>query len=288
VIDVRGFWSSYDGRSSIDLGDDFAVQRFSYRGLDANGAPLPYASEDTHQSIEGSVRALAAHVDALHRSSGQPVRIVASSEGTVIARVLVATTPTPPVSDLLMLSPLVWPNRASFPPPGADGWGFGTGYGLRALGWLVTALSDIQVGADLPFVRSMLNHPGALEFGVMCPQPGLRERAIVPVAEAVAGVLPEPHQLPVRVVGGFHGTVVGPVEVRDELMDMLHGEEPERSEGFWAWVNRVVGGSAAAWRTPPVALVDGSTGPEGRDRDHCVRAQAALTHWANSIMHDHR
>ena len=260
------------------------MQRFSYRGLDENGAPRPYTSEDTHQPIETSVRALAAHVEAMHEASGQPVRIVASSEGTVIARVFVATTPAPPVSDLLMLSPLVWPNRTSYPPLGNEGWGFGTGYGLRALGWLVSSLSDIDVGADSPFVRSMLDHADALEFGVMCPQPGVRERAIVPVAEAVAGVLPEPRHLPVRVVGGFHGAVVGPAEVRDELVDMVHGEEPGDSSGFWAWVNRVVGGSAAAWQTPPVSLVDGSTDPDGRDRDRCGRAQRALTSWANSIV----
>jgi hypothetical protein len=284
VIDVRGFSSSYDGRSTLDLGPDYDVERFSYRGMDAEGRPLPYTAIDTQQSVESSVQRLSAQVEALHRASGEPVRIVATSEGTVIARVFIASTPTPPVSDVLMLSPLAWPDRVTYPPEGEAGWGLATGYGLRALGWLVTSLSDFRVDPDLPFVRSMLDHRDALEFGLMCPQPGVRERAIVPVAEAMSGIQPGSGDLPVRVVGGFHGTAVSPGEVSGELTAMLHGSQDGGSSGLWHWVNQAVGASAAAWQTPPLALVDGASPFGAGDDEPCQPSQAALTEWANSIL----
>ncbi|MEV6817019.1 hypothetical protein, partial [Micromonospora sp. NPDC051296] len=126
VILLAGHNSGYDGRPAVDPN----VERFSYNGLDSAGRPLPYRSETTHRSLESSAQLLATQVEAVHRRTGRPIALIGESEGAMVARTYLRN-PKPPVTALVMLSPLVRTGRAYYPPPSAD-----SGYGV-ATGWLL-------------------------------------------------------------------------------------------------------------------------------------------------------
>src|SRR5205807_1922998 len=70
---------------------------------------------------------------AFHDATGRPISIVAESEGALVAKTFLTTTPSAPVDQLIMLSPLVQPGRVYYPPAGHEGWGVATGAGLSGL-----------------------------------------------------------------------------------------------------------------------------------------------------------
>src|SRR6266542_4271786 len=63
VLLVTGFGGHWDGAARRWLPSDFDVRRFSYRGQDPSGRPLPYDSPDTHHPLPDLVRAMAAQVE---------------------------------------------------------------------------------------------------------------------------------------------------------------------------------------------------------------------------------
>jgi len=69
---------------------------------------------------------LRTQVDAFHAATGQPVSIVAESEGSVVALAYLAPAPDAPVRNLVVLSPLLAPD-ASFTRRSAPGWGVAAG-----------------------------------------------------------------------------------------------------------------------------------------------------------------
>ena len=120
VIFLEGHGSAYDGEPAADPN----VQPFSYRGLDPQDRPLPYAARDTYRSIASSVALLAKQVELLHRRTGRPVALIGQSEGAMVARTYLADRPHPAVDILAMFSPLINAGRSYYPPhpTGAGGW----------------------------------------------------------------------------------------------------------------------------------------------------------------------
>lgn len=106
--------------------------RFSYRGSDAHGQPLPYTAEDTHRSLVERAMLLAAQVDKVHRRTGKPIALVGESEGSLVARYYLSHSSHPEVDTAILTSPIVRAGRTYYPPPQArEGWGIGTGWLLR-------------------------------------------------------------------------------------------------------------------------------------------------------------
>ena len=115
---VVGGW----GSSCCDAGDGLRaalpgvmVRQFSYRGLGANGKPLPSgsAADDLPLPVLGD--RLASQVEALHAVSRQPVDIVAESEGTLGVYAMLDRHPGLPVGAIVLLSPIVEPGSARLP-----------------------------------------------------------------------------------------------------------------------------------------------------------------------------
>jgi alpha-beta hydrolase superfamily lysophospholipase len=134
VLVVNGYGSTFDGTHVPVVPGPFAEQQFSYRGLAADGTPLPYGSRDTVKSLAELDRMIDAQVTMLARTSGRPVDIVAESEGALVAKTALLARPRLPVDALVLASPLLRPGQTSYPQPGAAGWGVAAGEFMTLLG----------------------------------------------------------------------------------------------------------------------------------------------------------
>jgi hypothetical protein len=279
VLLVTGFGGGWDGVPRRWLDGDFDVRRFSYRGQDAGGRPLPYSSEDTHHPLPELVRTMGAQLGVLYRQTHQRVAIVAESEGALVAKTYLAANPDAPVGELVMLSPLVQPARVWYPGEGDQGWGLAAGWELRELSDLFHDLSGADLSADMPVVRSLLDHGPALRDLLACPLPATHQLALFPLADAVATPHPSEIGIPSGVVPAFHGGLLAESSVREVVARYLDdGTVPAPT--IWPVAQQILRASAAAWQVPelPLTLNSRWSGPAGRSPS-CQAMSAALRQW---------
>jgi hypothetical protein len=279
VLLVSGLGGHWDGVPRRWLPGDLEVRRYSYAGQDAAGHPRPYVSSDTHQPLPNLVAAMGAQVDALHRQSGKPVAIVAESEGALVAKTYLAARPRAPVDELVMLSPLVQPARVWYPSAGSQGWGLAGGWELREIGALFRDVSGANVSADMPVVRSLLNHGPAIRDLLACPLPKTRQLAMFPLADAVATPHPSEIGIPSEVVPAFHGGLLADQRIRSMVSGYLQTGTVSAGP-FWPVANKVLRASAAAWQVPelPLTLNPAWSGPSGRSPS-CQAMATSLQEW---------
>lgn len=279
VLLVSGFGGHWDGASRRWLPGDLDERRFSYRGQDTTGRPLAYSAPDTHHPLPELVRAMGAQVEAFHRQSGREVAIVAESEGALVAKTYLAATPEAPVDELVMLSPLVQPARVWYPSRGEEGWGVASGWELRELGGLFRDLSGADLSADMPVVRSMMDHGPAVRDLLACPLPGTRQLALFPLADAVATPHPSEIGIPSEVVPAFHGGLLADDRIRQAVSRYLERGTLEPAT-VWPVAQQILRASAAAWQVPelPLTLNPGWSGPGGRSPS-CDAMAASLREW---------
>jgi hypothetical protein len=279
VLVVSGFGGHWDGVQRSWLPGDLDERRFSYRGEDRHGRALPYASEDTHLPLPRLVDAMRAQVDSFSRQTGQRVAIVAESEGALVAKTYLAADPDAPVDELVMLSPLVQPARVFYPSDGEQGWGLASGWELRELGGLFHDLSGANVSADMPVVRTMIDHGPAVRGLLACPLPRTRQLALFPLADAVATPHPSQIGIPSEVVPAFHGGLLGNNGIRQAVAGYLeHGRVAPAT--FWPVAQEILRASAAAWQVPelPLTVNPAWSGPSGRSPS-CDAMAASLREW---------
>ena len=278
VLMVAGFGTSWDGRRRDVLGPGFVTERFSYRGLGAGGAPLPYQRDDTLRPIDETVHLLARQVDRLHRAANRPVAVVAESEGALVAGAYVLGLRPSAVDDLVLLSPLVEPGRVYYPPRGESGWGVAGGWLLRLLARSVKALSGVDLSPDSPLLRSLTDHAPALRAAMGCTPALVRQVVVFPLADAVAA---PPGRLgdDVVVVPAFHGGLLEDGSVGDALRRLVAGARPATPPG-WSLVERLTRAASAAWQVPglPVGLNRAWTAG-GRSAHGCPAAARELARW---------
>lgn len=267
VLAASGFDSSWDGHAPTTTAAPprLVVTRFSYAGLDAHDRPRPYQPQDTHASLGHLLTVMDAQVHAIATRTGAPVRLLATSEGSLLARSYVQVFPNAPVSDLVMVSPLVEPGRVYYPPGGAEGWGVAARAEMHALGVMIGAISGVDVNPDMPFLRSVVDHAPALRRGLLCPAPHARVVAFLPTASDVSvPPLGDGPRVPVRVVSGFHG-----VGLAQALQYLASGRMPSAPAGLHT-LNRLLRAGATAWMVPelPTALNPAWHAPVF-DKRHC-------------------
>jgi hypothetical protein len=279
VLLVSGLGGEWDGVPGRWLPGDLDERRFSYKGQDPSGRPLPYSAADTHHPLPELVRAMRAQVEAFHRQSGQRVAIVAESEGALVAKTYLAATPGAPVDELVMLSPLVQPARVWYPIRGEQGWGLASGWELRELGGLFRDLSGADLSADMPVVRSLLDHGPAVRDLLACPIQGTRQLALFPLADAVATPHPSKIGIPSEVLPAFHGGLLADEGARQAVSTYLvHGTVEATT--VWPVAQQILRASAAAWQVPelPLTINQGWSGPSGRSPS-CDAMAVSLREW---------
>jgi len=279
VLIVSGFGTHWQGDGRRWLPGPFDERRFSYRGMGADGRPAPYDEGDTHRSLPDLVRTMQAQVDAFHRATGRSVDIVAESEGSLVAKTYLAATPSAPVSDLVMLSPLVRPARVYYPPGGQEGWGVAAGLELSGLTAGLRVISPIDMTPDTPLLRSIADNAPTVRELLTCPLPGVHQTALFPLADAVASPHPSEIGISATVVPAFHGGLLGSGAVHKTIAVILAGGAVPHSE-MWSAAEDVLRVTSSAWQVPPLLLtLNPAWGhPPGRSPS-CASMASVLHQW---------
>jgi hypothetical protein len=253
VLVATGFNSEWDGTASRPLAPDLVPARFSYRGLGADGRPLPYAADSTHRSLRALIRTMRAQVDALHDRTGRPVSLVAESEGSIVAAAMLAVHPRAPVGTLVLLSPLVHPGRVYYPPEDKDGWGVVTGWALRGITEVVDGVSSIDLPADAPLLRSIDANAAVLRNLLACASGHRTELVVMPVTAALGAPNPPDIGAPVIVVPAVHGGLLSNPTARAAVVGAIRGRHPAR-DATWAGVEGALRLVAAPWQVPELPI----------------------------------
>jgi hypothetical protein len=196
---------------------------------------------------------MADQVDALHSQTGKPVSIVAESEGSLVAKAYLTATPSAPVNSLIMVSPLVQPGRVYYPPSGSPGWGVVGGMGLQGLSDTVGAMTTVNLTPGQPLLRSIVEDAPALRSVLSCPLPGVRQFAVLPLADAVAAGGPDTLGIPTAVVPAFHGGLLGDPNADAVIQRVLGGGTPSGSD-LWSVAEHVISPASSAWQVPALPL----------------------------------
>lgn len=273
VVYVGGYDSRYDGNTGYATDPagryPMPVQRFSYAGLDDSGRPRPYTAADTHQPLTRSAELLAAQVAEVHRRTGRPVALLGHSEGSLVVRTYLARHPYSGVEAVALLSPLPQPARVYYPPGDArTGWGIATGWQLRIIFAAVARSGGAGISTDDAFVRSLLDAGPRYHYRMLCPVPGVRMIAFLPLLDAITDPPgPEP-RIPVVVVPERHAMDYGRAVTQRRLVAFLRGEPPDPT-GYRGY--RLLRAAGSAWQAPSLspglnprwrdAGLDGGCGP---------------------------
>jgi hypothetical protein len=252
VLIVKGFNSEWDGVTRRWVAGRYRIRRFSYAGLDQHGQPRPYNRAATHQSVRDLALQLRAQVAAFHTATGQPVNIVAESEGSLVALAYLTGSPHAPVGALVALSPLLGPGRVYYPLLGDPGWGTAAATVMDGVARALSAVGPVDVSADSPLFRSFVDEGPALRGLLRCPVPGRREFAVIPLDSGVSGPAPVSIGVPHVYVPAFHGGLLGDHTSAQLIGRVLTGRAATGS-GFWAGAATVVGSLAAAWQAPSLS-----------------------------------
>jgi hypothetical protein len=277
VLLVSGFGTSYSGQED-GIGAWANGRRFSYRGIDGDGRPLPYENADTYQDVPRSVALMARQVEAFRADVEQPVTIVAESEGALVAKAYLMSHRDAPVDTLVLLSPLVEPGGAYYPPAGDDGWGVAGGLGLRWITAVVRSLSPLDVTTDDGLFRSLADDAPAFREMLACPVDGVDQLAVFPLADAVAGAEPHLRGVPSAVVPAFHGGLADNPAVQRTIRAVLRGgASPDY--GWWEATDTVIRAGAAAWRVPLLPISINPVWEGGDDASSCGDIAGLVRAW---------
>jgi hypothetical protein len=232
------------------------VRQFSYRGLSANGQPLPSGSGADDQPLPVLGDSLARQVKALHAASKKPVDIIAESEGTLAVYAMLDRHPGLPVGAIVLLSPIVEPGQLSYP-TGADGTSV-SAEALDELNSLVGSMSPYGPGGAADLLNSVSEF-GAKYFADVATGAGLARGAdgrrirwlsVVPLADAVT--LPD-CDLPsgVLVVPALHGGLLGDPTVLPMVTQFLTGRQvTDAGDAQLRSDAELISSVATAWRMP--------------------------------------
>jgi hypothetical protein len=253
VLIASGFGTKWDGRSGPWLQGPFDESRFSYAGLTPTGQPRAYSASQTLASLDSLDAQLDRQVNILAARDHHKVSLIAVSEGSLVAETFLVRYPSAPISAVVLLSPLVTPGRAYYPPAGKDGWGVVARLGLQGLTDALGSISPFELSPSTPLFQSIVADGPSLRSLLSCPVPGIRQVAVEPVADAVAAPQDPDLAIPTVVVPAFHSGAMGDPQTDEVVIDILEHKALPANHG-WADLEHVLRPAAAAWQVPPLAL----------------------------------
>lgn len=115
VVEGWGTWCCNAGNGLGALEPRMLVRQFSYLGLDSAGNPLRSSPDDDDLPLPDLGDKIATQVEYLHSVAHGTVDVVAESEGTLGVYAALARHPDLPISSVVLLSPIIEPDRVSLP-----------------------------------------------------------------------------------------------------------------------------------------------------------------------------
>jgi hypothetical protein len=250
VLEIRGFGSSCCQVASLMkwVAPGAKLQQFSYLGMTSAGRPLPHGSAASDLPLPELGDRIAAQVLRLHQETGRPVDIIAESEGTLGVDAMLATHHGLPLGSVVMMSPIVAPDRVTYQP--GTGAGLVPANELRAVVWFVGGLSPFGSSGAQTLISSV-DAVGAQYAATAARHHPLRWMVLVPLADAVTlPVCPLPRD--VYIVPALHGDLIGTPMV-DRMVRSFLAHETVQQPGRYKATAELVAAAAAAWRMPETA-----------------------------------
>ena len=275
VLIVSGYGSSWDGRDRHPVPGNFLEEPFSYLGLTASGAPLPYTEMDTVRAVPLLDSMLLAQVWALYQRTGQRVDVVAESEGALVAKTALLAEPGSPVAMLVMASPLEDPGRVSYPTSGDKGWGVASDEGMRLLSEAFQRISPVDLSPNSPFLASILSEAPELEKAVTCPISGIRQFALLPLADATVVPAAEKLSFPSVVLPAFHGGLIDNPSGEKVLSKVL-SHRPVSEDQVLQLADEAISYAASAWQVPSLARSDYPAVERANASESCPQVASLL------------
>jgi len=249
IVIVSGYGSAWNGRPEHPVPGPFLEQRFSYAGLGPGGRPLPYDGSATAAPLPVLVGRLRRQVIELGRATGLPVAVVADSEGALLAAELVHHRPPGDLRTVVFLSPLVDPDRLTYPVTGQRGPGVPLRQAMGVLAAAFQGAAPVKLSPTSPFLRSLDLAETTIRGLLACPVPGVRELAVLPLADAVAAPIRWQLGIPAVVVPAFHGGLLQLAGVRKLVAAEVAGRPLPKGDDL-GWAAAAVAGAAGPWQVP--------------------------------------
>lgn len=253
VLVAAGTYSRYEHPTPIHLPRGNDAWRFSYRGLDEMGLPLPYDPSDTLRPVTESARRMAEQVDVLAEAYGKPVTLVAESQGALVARTFVTLFPRSArsVDRLITLELPAGAPSVYVPPRGEVGWGVGTAWVLRGVTWMIDEMAPFEVSVDAPVLRNLVDCRSLVHRALGSPAPAhIQEVSIEALADWVDRPLHRPRGVEVHVVTAPHSGLIDRAGVRATIGEILLETETRRAGRRPSVVAGLISHLASPWRTP--------------------------------------
>jgi hypothetical protein len=275
VLVVSGYGSSWSGVQAHPVPGSYTEERFSYRGLDAMGRPLPYDGSDTAKPLAQLDRMLLEQVAALQARTGGPVDVVAESEGALIAKTALLADPGPAVQTLVLASPLQDPGRVWYPILGDRDWGVATNEAMRLISDVLDGVSPINLSPDNPLFASIDDQAPVLENAIACPIAGIRQFALLPLADATVSPATERLSFPSVVLAAFHGGLIeSPSGAR--IISRVLADRPVTGNRLLVLADEAISYAASAWQVPALQPLDFPRTSHGGGYGGCRQIAAEL------------
>ncbi len=275
VLVVSGYGSSWSGGQAHPVPGSYAEERFSYRGLGTMGLPLPYTGADTAKPLAQLDRMLLEQVDALQARTGGPVYVVAESEGALIAKTALLADPAPAVQTLVLASPLQDPGRVWYPIIGDQDWGVATSEAMRLISDVLDGVSPINLSPDNPLFASLDNQAPVLENAMACPIAGIRQFALLPLADATVSPAAQRLSFPSVVLAAFHGGLIESPRGARIISRVLAGR-PVGDNRLLDLADEAISYAASAWQVPALQPLDFPRTSHGDGYGDCRQIAAEL------------
>jgi hypothetical protein len=149
------------------------------------------------------------------------------------------------------------------------------GAALDVTATILDTLGPIEVRADTPLFRSIVEDAPLFQGLMRCRVPGVRELAVLPFDTGLAAPLPSSVGIPAIVRPRFHGGLLGDDET-ETLVQRVLRDQPVRTASRWKSTGHVVQALASPWQVPSLTK---SLEPSWRDlpdSDDCPAIRRAL------------
>lgn len=275
LLVVSGYGSSWDGVPEHPVPGNYTEEPFSYRGLNASGAPLPYDGADTAKPLSELDRMLIRQVAALHGNTGRRVDIVAESEGALVAKTALLARGDPYVATLVMASPLESPGRVWYPTRGSRGWGVATSTAMELIGDAFQSVSPVDLSPDNPLLASLDGEGPVVGEAMACPLPGARQFALLPLADATATPASYKLSYPSVVLPAFHGGLIETPAIAKVVSEVLE-DRPVNDDQLLGIAEKAISYAASAWQVPSLVASDYPRGARATPSASCRQVAREL------------
>ncbi len=218
---------------------------------------------------------LVQQVAALAARTGGPVDVVAESEGALVAKTALLADPGTAVQTLVLASPLQDPGRVWYPTIGDQDWGVGTNEAMRLISDVLDGVSPINLSPDNPLFASIDEQAPDLENAMACPIAGVRQFALLPLADATVSPADERLPFPSVVLAAFHGGLIeSPSGAR--IISQVLADRPVGNNRLLVLADEAISYAASAWQVPALEPLDFPRTSHGGGYGDCSQIAAEL------------